>query len=305
MTNAAESTTDHRRRLPSGLVGGLLAQGVSIIGLSAGSTMVKASGSAGSVVAFYRLAIASVVWQVVVFASGKRFDRKAVRASALAGLLFGLNLTLFFTGVTKTRIAHSEFIGTLTPLFVVPIAARRLRERVPRSILLFGGLALCGVALIILTKGTAGHGVAKAHLAGDLMCLTAITLWAGYLLVTKRARQELGTPLFMAGMSTTATFVVLPFALTTHRFTEVSTKGWVLIAAMAVVSGIVSHGLLAWAQHVLPVSTITMMQLAQPGLAVVWAWTFLDEGIKPVQAIGMVVVLFAVGNIARITARQR
>ena len=33
-----------------------------------------------------------------------------------AGLFFGLNITLFFTAINRTSIAHAEFITALSPL---------------------------------------------------------------------------------------------------------------------------------------------------------------------------------------------
>jgi drug/metabolite transporter (DMT)-like permease len=101
-----------------------------------------------------------------------------------------------------------------------------------------------------------------------------------------------------------AAVVVLPFALRTGKMSEVTTKGWVLIVAMAVTSGMVSHGLLAWAQRRVPVSTISVLQLAQPGIATTWAFLFLDQHVKPVQLLGMAIVIVAVAFVALGTARR-
>ena len=65
-----------------------------------------------------------------------------------------------------------------------------------------------------------------------------------------------------------------------------------------VTAGVVSHGLIAWAQQRVPVGTISMLQLGQPGLGVLWAATFLGESVQPIQLGGMAIVLSAVGTIA-------
>lgn len=272
----------------------------AIVALSAGSTMVRSTGSPGAVVAFWRLLIGAVLWQSILLVTNQRFTLDALKRSAPAGLFFGLNLTLFFTGVTKTRIANAEFIGTLAPLLVVPFAAWRLGERVKPAVIAAGGAALTGVALILFLADR--DTVGSHSWVGDAACVGAVVMWSSYLLATKSVRHDLGVGPFMAGMSAVAAVVVLPFAVSTGQVGDVSTKGWVLIAIMCVTSGLISHGLIAWAQRAVPVSTISLMQLAQPGFAVIWAWMFLHEQVNAAQLGGMFVVVVAVGAIARISA---
>ncbi len=272
----------------------------AVVALSAGSTMVRSTGSPGAVVAFWRLLIGSLLWHGICLGSGRRFSLHALRKALPAGLFFGLNLTLFFTGVTKTRIANAEFIGTLAPLIVVPFAASRLGERIRPKLVVAGAGALSGVALILFLADRDRVG---AHSwVGDLLCVGAVVTWSCYLFATKSVRQEVGVFPFMAGMSSVATLVVAPFAISTGRVTDVSTKGWVLIAVMCITSGVVSHGLLTWSQRAVPISTLSLMQLAQPGFAVIWAWMFLDESVNAAQIVGMGIVLVAVGTIARMSA---
>ncbi len=281
-------------------VGGIVGIGFAVVALSAGSTMVRSTGSPGAVVAFWRLLVGALLWQSILLVTRQRFTIDALKKSAPAGLFFGLNLTLFFTGVTKTRIANAEFIGTLAPLLVVPFAAWRLGERVKPAVIAAGGAALTGVALILFL---ADRDVVGSHSwVGDAACVGAVVMWSSYLFATKSVRQALGVGPFMAGMSAVAAVVVLPFAVSTGKLGDVSTKGWVLITVMCVTSGLVSHGLIAWAQRAVPVSTISLMQLAQPGFAVVWAWVFLHEHVNMAQLAGMVVVVAAVGAIARMSA---
>lgn len=277
---------------------GIAAIGVALFTLSWGSTIVKETGSPGSVVAFWRLVIASVVWHAVVRVRRVRLTRQHWRAVAPAGLLFGLDLVCFFTAVRLTRIANVEFTGTLVPALVVPLAAWRLKEKVaPRTIVL-GLVALAGVALILLTA--TGGGSSRR---GDLLAVGAVLAWTAYLLVTKRARQGIDTTVFMAIMSTVAAVLVAPVALATGELGTVSTKGWVLIGVMVVSSGLLAHGLLAWSQRRVPVSTLSMLQLAQPGMSTLWAFLVLDESVRGIQLVGMGIALVAVGFIARDAAR--
>src|SRR5690606_31044738 len=89
---------------------------VAFVGLSLGSTLAKSSGSPGPVVAFWRFAIGAALWHAIVAIRGARnsssrtVDRWAWRAATVPGIAFGINLSCFFSGVTRTPIAHAEFI---------------------------------------------------------------------------------------------------------------------------------------------------------------------------------------------------
>lgn len=82
-------------------------------------------------------------------------------------------------------------------------------------------------------------------------------------------------------------------------------RGWFVAVVLAVSSGVVSHGLIAWAQQRVAVGTVAMLQLAQPALGVLWAAALLGEAVRPVQLIGMALVLAAVATIARTAATRR
>lgn len=289
---------------------GIAAILLAVVTLSAGSTMVRSSGSPGPVVAFWRLLFGALMWNVWVAlkgrSGGRRMDAQVLRITLVPGLLFGINLCFFFTAVGKTPIAHAEFIGSLSPLIIVPIAMVRLGERVPRSTLVLAGAAVCGIALILLTSAA----TTTPHITGDLLAGAAVVSWCSYLLSSRSVRQQIDTAQFMAGMTTFAAVTVLPVALWFGRgdrpgLGDVSAKGWILITTMAVTSGVVAHGMIVWAQQRVPVSTISIMQLAQPGLGTLWAFVFLDQEVRPIQILGMAIMLSAVGTIAYGAARRQ
>jgi drug/metabolite transporter (DMT)-like permease len=276
---------------------------LAVLGLSAGSTIVRASHLPGPVVAFWRLLIAASIWHFIVFVIGRRnrgpstVSWSALRQTMVPGLLFACNIGLFFTAATKTPIAHVEFIGALTPVIMVPLAARRLGERVSARVLVLGIVALGGIGLILFAKGSA-----PSNLVGDALCAVAVLAWICYLLTTREVRSRLGTPFFMAGMSTWAFIGSIPVALflgaqPENRFIP-DGRAWLLILFMALVAGVTSHGLITWAQQRTPVSTITLIQLGQPGIGAFWAWLFLNQQLVAVQVLGMLIMLAAVGGIA-------
>ena len=61
---------------------------------------------------------------------------------------------------------------------------------------------------------------------------------------------------------------------------------------LAVLTGMIGHGLIAFAQRELPVATIGIIQVAQPAIAVCWSFVVLGRGRSKVAQIpGMVLVI--------------
>lgn len=307
MTTAAVEVPA-RRRAEAGLGLGLLAVVLAFGGLSLGSTLAKSSGSPGAVVALWRFAIGAALWHAIVAVRSRRARSPdgvaagAWRLATLPGIAFGVNLSCFFSGVERTPIAHAEFISACAPLILVPLGAWRLGERVPHQVVGCGAVALGGIALIL-----SGTSSARTSLAGDLLVAGSVLAWVTYLMLARSARQRVGTPEFMAVMSTAAFSTTLVITLLSSGPREafaLSGRGWVVVAVLAVTSGVVSHGLIAWAQQRVAVGTVSMLQLAQPALGALWAAAFLGESVRPSQLAGMALVLAAVAVIARVTARR-
>jgi drug/metabolite transporter (DMT)-like permease len=98
--------------------------------------------------------------------------------------------------------------------------------------------------------------------------------------------------------------VVAPFALATGKIGSLTASGWLLTLTLALLTGTISHGLLAWAQRHVDVSVISILALGQPGLAAFWAFVLLHESVRAVQIVGMVLVVLALGAFS-VTARPR
>ena len=290
---------------------GVAAIAAAVLGLSVGSTVVKSSGLPGAVGAFWRLLFGAVAWHIIIYINGRRtggltrLTSEAWSLSLLPGLAFGINLSFFFTAVTMTSIVHTEFIGALTPLLVVPVARRRLKERVPRAVIVLAAVAFAGISLVIFTGSS--RTSAPPNIRGDLLGLGSICTWTYYLMKSRDARNKISTMQFMAAMTTIAAITITPIAIWraggVAKVADVTAKGWVMVAIMTVLSGLVSHGLISWSQKSVPVSTISIMQVAQPGIATFWAWLILHQGITVTQVVGMLIVMSAIAGVAWISAR--
>ena len=79
--------------------------------------------------------------------------------------------------------------------------------------------------------------------------------------------------------------------------------GWTYTVILAALTGIAAHGWNVYAQKTIPIGTIGVAQVAQPALAVVWAFLLLGEELVWGQAIGIAIV--TIGLLAFILLNER
>jgi drug/metabolite transporter (DMT)-like permease len=302
------STVTARRALrrPAFMPIGILAMVAAVLAFSSSSTLVKWSDTPGSVVAFWRMLASVVLWWVVIVGRRARTGHPAPSRRTWwlvlpAGLCFGLNITLFFTAIGRTSIAHAEFITALSPIVLLPLGALLFGEHPDRRALPWGAVALAGLAIVLFLGGSQGG----ATVGGDLLVVVVVAFWVAYLLTGRRARATVDVVDFMATMMPLGVLTAAPVALLIagDDLWPLSAKGWITVGFLAVMTGMVGHGLIAFAQREVDVATIGIIQVGQPALAVCWSFLILGERIKPAQVPGMVLVI--VGLVAFTLASQR
>jgi drug/metabolite transporter (DMT)-like permease len=258
-----------------------------VIAFSLSSTLVKSAESPGVLVAFWRLAMVSVVWNVYLRLTGRRVTLRHVRQAFIPGVFFGVNLATFFVGATNNSVANAALIGSLSPFLIVPIGAKLFREYNHPRALLFAVLAFGGAATVLLNAPANGD----ASLRGNVFGVLAMFLWVGYVVATRHFRRDMDVATFMATISPIAAVAVLPLAVANGDMFEMSGTGWAYTLVLMFLTGVAAHGLLVFAQRTIQIGTIGIAQVAQPALAVVWSFLLLDERVRPWQVLGIAVVM--------------
>jgi len=277
-----------------------------VLCFSSSSSLVKWADTSGAAVAFWRLLFSAVLWWIVL---GLRRARSGTPLPSAAtwklmlpvAVFFGLNLTVFFTAIPRTSIAHAEFITALSPLVLVPAGALFFGERPDTRALLWGLVTVAGLAVVLFTGGDQGG----ATVGGDLLIVGVVALWAGYLLTARRARATIGLVDFMSTLMNLAFLVAVPVtaALAGSDLWHMTTKGWIVSGLLSVMTGMLAHGFIASAQRAVDVGTISILQVSQPAIAVAWGFVILGEAIEPIQVPGMLLVI--IGLVAFTVVSQR
>jgi drug/metabolite transporter (DMT)-like permease len=95
---------------------------------------------------------------------------------------------------------------------------------------------------------------------------------------------------FMATICPIAAVAVLPLALAEGCVFAMSGTGWIYTVILAFLVGLAAHGWNVYAQRTIPIGTIGVAQVAQPALAVVWAFLLLSEELVWGQLVGIAIV---------------
>jgi drug/metabolite transporter (DMT)-like permease len=274
-----------RRALSARTLGALAVVGL-VVAFSLSSTLVKRAESPGVLLAFWRLVTVSIVWNVYLWCTGRRVTMRDVRQALVPGIFFGLNLAIFFAGATHNSVANAALIGSLAPFFIVPVGAWLFREHLNAGALVFALVAFGGVAMVLFSAPPNGD----ASLEGNVFGVVAMFLLVGYVASTRYFRREMDVATFMATISPIAAVAVLPLAIANGDVFGLSSTGWTYMLILAFLTGIAAHGLLVYAQKTIPIGTIGVSQVAQPALAVVWAFLLLGEELEPGQIVGIGIV---------------
>lgn len=282
---------------------GMLAATSAVVVWGASSVLIKqVEDLSGLGVACYRIWLGAIVVTVVFLASGGRITRRLLRLSLLGGVTFTLDLVLYFSAVQETSIANATVIGALQPVLVLLVASRLFGEQARRAELGWGAVAVLGTALVVM----GGDGGGANSLRGDLLAVAALIAWTAYFVYSKTARLDLTAFEYLTGMAIVAAISVLPLpVLFDGTLGTTNTSGWLTIAYITVINGLLGHFLMAFAHGHLTLLTMSLLTLAIPVFAAGAAAVWIDEPLSLLQVGGMAVVLTALALVSLSAATHR
>jgi drug/metabolite transporter (DMT)-like permease len=132
------------------------------------------------------------------------------------------------------------------------------------------------------------------NLTGDLLCLFAGLLYAGYLIAVQRARGGLQPLPLLFIASLFAALLLLPLSLALGE--QIIPQDWTWVLMLAIGSQVVGQGLLVYAIGSLSPLIVGLTLLTQPALSALIGWLAYGEKLRPFDwfgalAIGVALVL--------------
>jgi drug/metabolite transporter (DMT)-like permease len=257
------------------------------VALAMGPWFVRLADTGPVSAGFWRVALALPV--IALLARVNRqpltgIPRAVLLAVLSGGVLFGLDIASWHIGIGMTRLANATVFGNAGSLILMVwgfIAWRRLpkgREWPALVAALTGAAILMGRSLEI----------SPLTLYGDLFCLLAGILYAGYLLILQDARKTLGNWSLLAWSCCGSIPVLLVIALALGE--PVWPTDWRPVVGLFVSSQLIGQGCLVYAlRHFSPL-VIGIALLTQPAVAAVVGWLSFGEVLTGVDLLGVALV---------------
>jgi drug/metabolite transporter (DMT)-like permease len=278
------ASSSHHRWLP------FAALLVGNAALALGPYFVRLADSGPVAAGFWRLVLALPV--LFLFANREPVPaapvtRKLLLAIAAGGVFFALDLSSWHVGIGFTRLGNAALFGNSGSLILM-VWGFVAWQRWPQSREWLAILAALGGAAILLGRS---FEVSTRTLVGDLFCLLAGLLYAGYLLILQDARKTLPSWRLL-GWSSAASVPLLLLIAFLHG-EPVWPHDWWPLVGLAVSSQLIGQGMLVYSlRHFSPLA-IGLALLTQPAIASLAGWLAFGERLGAIDVVGMALLAAA------------
>jgi drug/metabolite transporter (DMT)-like permease len=254
-----------------------------------------------------RYAVATICLFAFVAARGDFAfpSRSDLRLVAMSGALqMGAFSALTGLALTILPPGRASVLAFSTPLWVVPLAAWRLRERMSKRALLGVGVGLLGVLTIAAPALQRGG----RQIAAYAMLLAASAAWAISIVVVRGHRFD-ASPLTLAPWQMlVAAALLCPLAILIEgRPHAIGARGIASLAYVGPMATAFAYWAVVEAGRAFRATTISMALLATPGLGLLISALTLHETVTTPLAAGIILVAagirLAVIDAPRIPAR--
>lgn len=221
----------------------------------------------------------------------------------LAGLLFGIELSLWAEALSHTTVVNATLLSNMTPVFAALFAWFVFKER-PRAGVFWGGAAaLAGALTLAFARARTGSGPAASPedgWLGDALGFSSALGYAGYLLIVRHMGGRVGTGVVMLISTSCAALYALALSLMLGaELLPHTLNGWLVLLMLGVVVQAGAQGLIAYGVARLPIAMSTIMLWMQPLTAAVLSWILFGEALGPLALGGALLILVGVYVVQR------
>jgi len=267
--------TEHRLAFPAVLVGSSA--------LAFGPWLVRLSGVGPVAAGFWRLALALPFLFVIAALTRQPVHwpgRKLVTLVAFAAFFFAADLAAWHAGIHMTKLGNATLFGNVSSFAFAGWGlwlARRMPSRMQGLAL---GLAALGAILLMGSS----FELSSRNFAGDLLCLFAGLLYAGYLIAVQHGRGSLKPLPLLFLSSAFGAAMLLPLSLALGE--QIIPHDWTYVLLLALGSQVLGQGLLVYGIGHIPPLVVGLVLLTQPAISAFVGWSTYGETLAPADLLG-------------------
>ncbi len=265
---------------------------LGVISVSFAAIFIRLAEAPPLVIAAYRLCLASLVVAPTAWIRSRQelrgLSRREVTLALLSGAFLALHFGLWIASLSYTSVASSVVLVTANPIFVAIASYLLFRERLSRQGIL--GIVVCLVGAVLIGYGNWRLG--PQPLLGGVLALLGALAVAGYLLIGRRLRQNIGILSYTALTYSSAALLLLVAALAFgYPLFGYSSTTYLMLVLLAVVPQLIGHTSLNWSLRFVSATLVTIAVLGEPVLATTLAFAILDEVPTLTEVIGGILIL--------------
>jgi drug/metabolite transporter (DMT)-like permease len=247
---------------------------VATVAVSFSAILIRFANDDAATIVWLRMGMAAVVLLPWVLRDVRRQvmprGRGQILLVVVSGVLLAGHFLLWTASLKYTSIAASVLLVSVHPIIVTPLGRRLLGERVSRRT-----LAAVAVALIGMVVTCAGDlRVGGSAFVGDVLAIGGAVCLAGYLLIGRGVRAELGVAGYSAVVYAVVCVVAALTALAGGAVHFPSPKVALACLGLAVICTIGGHTVYNWALRHVQVLLVSLSFLGEPPLAALLALAF-------------------------------
>ena len=201
----------------------------------------------------------------------------------MSGAMWSVMFVCFMVALTRTSVANTMLVTSLTPLLAAVVGRFVLKERIERSTALAIAAALGGIWWMVR------DGISAEGLSGMLIALGVPTAAATNLVLLRRARAQVDlAPAVLIG-AVISCVITLPLALPL----EASPRDLSILALLGLVQLALPCMLMVRAARLLSAQEIALICLLEVVLGPIWAWLGAGEAMSAATVQGGALVVSA------------
>lgn len=283
------SPEQQKKFAPIGLVIGCIVFGM-------GSVIVAHVPVGAYAIAFWRLAVAAVIFTLLARFFGQRFpvNRKAKWCALWAGGFLGLDLALWHESIYAVGPGISTVLNCLQIFWLSAIGVFWFNEKLSRLQMVSLGLAVLGIVLI----GSPEFGHNQQALWGFVSGIVSGMMLALSMVFVRKTHELARVPIFpmMLYISFGGMLVLFPLILLFNSENLLpqtwSQVGWIVV--YGAVMQCFAWGMIAFSIPLLSLSLSGLLLLSEPVAALVIDSVFLDKNINTLQWFGAALTMVAI-----------
>jgi drug/metabolite transporter (DMT)-like permease len=248
---------------------------IGVVAVSFSAIFIRLTDTPPLVTAFYRQVFCAVlIFPFVGRDSESVLPPKDYLLLVVSGFFLAVHFATWITGLFFTSVARATLFVDLQPVWAALLGFLFLKERL-------SGLEIIGVLLVTLGGITTIGGKWSEPLAamkGDLLALTGGVAGACYLLIGRKVRNKISWVRYIYSVYYLSGIWLLLFHLLFFRnfpFPLEADIPWIVL--MAIVPGILGHGLFNLAIRSLKTYVVNAAFLGEPILATLFAYFLFHE----------------------------